>query len=335
MRRCVVAIAIAGSGIVACSLMTDFEQFTSGDGRDASASAEGSVLTGDAGSPPNDGAVEAGLACASTIDVSRDPKNCGVCGHDCLGGECRRGQCQPTAIAKDIRSPNGLAMTSAGLYIGSDEGMLLLPTNGDLQHLTDSASVGPQFVAATATDVFFADYDGNAIKRIGIGSRDIVTIKEDLPRAIGVAVSSSFIFFTREAAQLTGRMPMSTTPLPTDTKLDVLVTSFHADGIDWASGMIYVASYDDDQVIEIKDDGTASTRRKIYEGGAPYGVKVDGRFAYITCNKAGTLVRVNLDGDPKPEELASGLASPNGIALTPDAIYIAESGGGTVLKLAR
>lgn len=31
-------------------------------------------------------------------DTSSDPKNCGVCGHDCLGGECKAGACTPTVV---------------------------------------------------------------------------------------------------------------------------------------------------------------------------------------------------------------------------------------------
>ena len=36
--------------------------------------------------------------CSADLDLKSDPKNCGVCGHDCLGGECDLGRCQPVAI---------------------------------------------------------------------------------------------------------------------------------------------------------------------------------------------------------------------------------------------
>lgn len=38
------------------------------------------------------------------IDTSSDPKNCGSCKHDCLGGTCSGGQCQPVAVASSLGS---------------------------------------------------------------------------------------------------------------------------------------------------------------------------------------------------------------------------------------
>ena len=32
-------------------------------------------------------------------DTMNDAKNCGVCGHDCLGGKCLKGACQPIILA--------------------------------------------------------------------------------------------------------------------------------------------------------------------------------------------------------------------------------------------
>ena len=35
-------------------------------------------------------------------DTSSDPANCGSCGHDCLGGACESGLCQPVVLREDI-----------------------------------------------------------------------------------------------------------------------------------------------------------------------------------------------------------------------------------------
>lgn len=37
---------------------------------------------------------------ADTCASSDDPHNCGTCGHDCLGGACRAGVCQPVTLAR-------------------------------------------------------------------------------------------------------------------------------------------------------------------------------------------------------------------------------------------
>jgi Stigma-specific protein, Stig1 len=59
-----------------------------------------------------------GKAC---VDLKADPKNCGRCGHDCLGGECALGVCQPFTVAPGQSNPGSIV--SDGLYVywtGSD-----------------------------------------------------------------------------------------------------------------------------------------------------------------------------------------------------------------------
>ncbi len=46
------------------------------------------------------------------VDFKTDAKNCGACGHDCLGGTCLEGLCQPVAVASPTQSYN---MTIFGL----------------------------------------------------------------------------------------------------------------------------------------------------------------------------------------------------------------------------
>src|ERR1700722_18381747 len=87
---------------------------------DANVEAGASEIT-DAGSPTDamdatvantSDAGEASTAEASPCgDTQGSPSNCGRCGHDCLGGACSMGACQPIAlVASDSgASPYGLA----------------------------------------------------------------------------------------------------------------------------------------------------------------------------------------------------------------------------------
>src|SRR5262245_57850836 len=38
-------------------------------------------------------------------DLATDAKNCGRCKHDCLGGACKLGKCQPVQIAAGDQTP--------------------------------------------------------------------------------------------------------------------------------------------------------------------------------------------------------------------------------------
>jgi hypothetical protein len=64
---------------------------------------------GEGGEPPT-------LACADETDLKSDPKNCGVCRHDCLGGDCEFGKCLPVAIALDQASVRSIATDGVYLY---------------------------------------------------------------------------------------------------------------------------------------------------------------------------------------------------------------------------
>jgi hypothetical protein len=55
--------------------------------------------------------------CSSTTTMS-DPKNCGTCGHDCLGGACVAGQCQPKVIAT-TKMPQAIAVHTNKSGVGT------------------------------------------------------------------------------------------------------------------------------------------------------------------------------------------------------------------------
>ncbi len=48
--------------------------------------------------------------------TSTEPKHCGACGHDCGGGTCQNGRCQPQTIAPNVDAPIGLAVNSSGVF---------------------------------------------------------------------------------------------------------------------------------------------------------------------------------------------------------------------------
>ncbi len=50
-------------------------------------------------------------------DTQSSPGNCGACDHDCLGGTCKAGKCQPVAISGSS-STSGIAVGTDYLYFG-------------------------------------------------------------------------------------------------------------------------------------------------------------------------------------------------------------------------
>src|SRR5262249_53063258 len=78
---------------------------------DAEAGADGPVESGDDASD--------GYSCDAGATQS-DKHNCGRCGHDCLGGECRGGRCAPLQIAGALAHPLAIAASNDGFVYWVD-----------------------------------------------------------------------------------------------------------------------------------------------------------------------------------------------------------------------
>ena len=55
---------------------------------------------------------------ACSQDLSTDAKNCGRCSHDCLGGTCAQGLCQPVTLAIGQGEVDGLATDGKSVFWG-------------------------------------------------------------------------------------------------------------------------------------------------------------------------------------------------------------------------
>src|SRR5438445_6182548 len=75
------------------------------------------------GSPPVDGGTDVVEASADvfvdagcTADTQNDPKNCGKCGHDCVGGSCTAGACQVATLVTGQVAVTSLAPAATKLF---------------------------------------------------------------------------------------------------------------------------------------------------------------------------------------------------------------------------
>jgi hypothetical protein len=104
-------------------------------------------------------------ACA---DLTSDSKNCGACGHDCLGGMCVAAQCQPVLIAQYTGNPQTIYVGDQAVYITTDLGYVgrARKDGSDLKPLAmpgfaSSAYYGT-VLAEDSDRVFLARYGGGS-----------------------------------------------------------------------------------------------------------------------------------------------------------------------------
>jgi hypothetical protein len=162
------------------------------------------------------------------VDMMSDAANCGACGHDCLGGECALGVCQPLELAKNQGTYLKLALDGEYVYWagsvaaigraridGSEAAQELVPAAAN-EHGHDIVAVGqtlywgndwqdngirgcalpacpaPKTLVAGATPIYALMYDA-ALDRLFWNQANVIWSKP-LP------AGSSQIFLTGEEA---------------------------------------------------------------------------------------------------------------------------------------
>lgn len=119
LRRRVVSLALAvwlGSVVVVgCNALLGIEGAeTVGLADDASA-VDGSG-SADGATPMRDGAPGPDVDPGPCVEVATNPRHCGACGRDCLGGACVGGQCQAVLVSSEEGRPTAVAADGEHVY---------------------------------------------------------------------------------------------------------------------------------------------------------------------------------------------------------------------------
>jgi hypothetical protein len=83
---------------------------------DDSSTNDGSVAQDASDASPNDAADAADVIVHPCTSTFNDTFNCGACGHDCLGGACSAGRCEPVVLANEPGEPGAIAVDATHVY---------------------------------------------------------------------------------------------------------------------------------------------------------------------------------------------------------------------------
>jgi hypothetical protein len=91
----------------------------------------------DGGATSEGGAGDASDGSACGADLSVDPKNCGRCGHDCLGGACESGKCQGVQLAAPGGPLRHILLAGSSIFVSTStrlvsevSGLFRVPSGG-------------------------------------------------------------------------------------------------------------------------------------------------------------------------------------------------------------
>jgi hypothetical protein len=133
-----------------------------GSPKDATAS-DGSVSA-----PDRTGDRDAAPDVRCDAETRSDPHNCGRCGHDCLGGVCSSGVCQPVVLYSGD-TPISIVVDGADLLVavqavGSDTGYVFRCTATDCQSTKTVLAKGldnPWFAAKEGSSIYWVNFGGS------------------------------------------------------------------------------------------------------------------------------------------------------------------------------
>src|SRR5579884_2376528 len=124
-----------GAADVLAEQGTEGGQASRGDGAEPDAAGAQDAATADAGACP-------AVCDGSCIDEQNDSHNCGGCGHDCQGGTCTTGRCQPVVLV------DGLSIDLSGIALGPNT-VYYLDRGSLFECAKTGCPAGPNVLSAT------------------------------------------------------------------------------------------------------------------------------------------------------------------------------------------
>ena len=304
-------------------------------------------------------------------DVNSNPADCGRCNHDCLGGGCAGGACQPvvlsTATFSGVSGGN-ITLDAANVYftIGSGTGtgrVGRVAKGGGAPTWLASNQGSPRGIAVDAQFAYWADMALNSIYRFNLSSYASNLIVSSTNVGPPLALGPTSLFWADGATHRIVETGWNGTQINAFT-VGVKITS-----LTFAAGRVYwttateVATWDpassnhqllasgQGQATSVKvtggrvfwSDTSQSEIRSVQEtggslqtvtSGKAIAIAVDLTDVYWSDNAGGTIQRASRTGGPSTV-IASGQSFPFDVAVDAAAVYWILETGGQVLKVAK
>jgi hypothetical protein len=313
-------------------------------GSDADASIDASdsgVDASDAGSDASDSAAEADVTVSCTApmaecdgdlsvqcetDTTSDAKNCGSCGHDCLGGTCTAGECGVVTVLSGTGGATRLAIDATHIYyIGYTNGEVRrIPKTGGTSELLATTSSAVR-IAVDATYAYWTDFQGKQLLRVPKAGGTMQVLATGLGTAQAVRLTTDRAYVTDYTSQgRVGWVPkvggtatwlVTNTPTP----LDMALTPTYA---------YFTDTSNPSTVRRVPLDG--GTVENFYPTDISLAIETDGKDLYFASAKNGkaaaSIHRLTEAGSDT--ELVAGLELPAGLTVDQTYVYFTDLGIG-------
>ena len=283
--------------------------------------------------------------------VTSDSKNCGYCGHDCNGGQCHSGMCEPIIIASGLETPSGIAVDGANVYFtlylaGTVETCPLTGCAGAPKILS-AGNDEPNDIKVDATNLYWAS-EGSGV---GLGSIKRCALPGcSSPTTLGsgsivdwVATDANNVYWTSTYDGFAYSCPIAGcggtgTPIASNLTVPWHIT---ADATN-----VYIAVWNGSLNAPATNGGvigkcpvggcTGAPTQLSKSENQPYQIAVDTDYVYWAGFKDNTIKRCAIAGCPTGATvIASGEGGPSGIAVDDKYVYWTNYSSGTVRVCAK
>ena len=260
------------------------------------------------------------------VDVASDSHDCSMCGHDCLGGDCLNGKCQPVTLATGQGQPTSIAVDASSIYFAntSPGGWLgKVPVGGgSVQRLLVNQN-DPFSLGMDGGDVFCAVEGAQlgatgAVLTVGKGGGSPRTLAAGLANPGGpgqLALDASNVYWTQQQEVLS--CPLDACPGGPRT---IAVAASLTTGIALEGGTLYWLEFEG-YVKSCPVAGCTSPSVLTYSPGGLTAIAISRGHAYWTTSAGGTVMSCLVtDCAATLVMLATG-RNPWGIAVDGSSVY--------------
>lgn len=312
---------------------------TGGSGGDASVDAPADSGTGGTAADGGDAAVscDAGLvACGSSCTTTAsDPKHCGACGHDCRGGSCTLGKCDPVLIADSQTNPTAISVTPAYvLWVElNDPGRVMhAPLLGGSATPLAASQPYPADVSTGGSTAYWINKVNLAgeVLSVSLSGGTPTPVVGSLNSPSSIASDAADVFFSDENDGTITRAPSTVVASSQSRPVSVALDATH---VYWSNfGPAGDAGVGAGAILRVpRSGGTPET----LAGGLtkPSSVFVaGGRVFWVTAEAAGTVQSAAVGGGALTVH-ATAQAKPTSVAADATHVYWVNQTGGSVMRV--
>ncbi|AKT39196.1 hypothetical protein [Chondromyces crocatus] len=278
----------------------------------------------------DDGLSACGEGC---VDTAIDVGHCGACGHDCQGGACVEGMCQPVRLGQGPTLAFDVAVDAHSVYWtaqgpgGAGEGAVSKVARDGSGEVTTIAGrqLAPRGLALDEEDVYWVNQDGGAVLSAPKAGGSVRTIASGYT-VRDVALHAGVVFWTSQTGAILRAGPGAVG----------VVTLFEGDvgpdGIALDDQFVYWANRDTGDLLRVAQSGGVMDADRLHSGpDGPTDIALDATHLYWSNHKTGEIMKVPLNGAEDAVVLSVEQDSqPFGIAVDTAYVYWASNGFGQV-----